>query len=741
MASTTATYRLENLDCAMCAAKLETELSKQDFVRSVSIDFGTLSLKIDTDDMDAVKAAVAEVEPAVRVINPSDRSSNGAGQHDYSGYSEHANPGQGPVVHFGSYSLPRRRVIVFAAAAALWALGIILGNLDKASELPYLPLFPFILAYALAGAPVLRDAARSLLRGKALDENFLMSIATIGAFAVGEWEEAVGVMIFYMVGELVQEAAVLRSRRSIDALLALKPDMARMAARDSWIEKRPEEVPIDSIVLVRPGERIPLDGVVESGTAFVDSSLLSGESVPRRVAVGDEVRSGTIATDGMLEIRTTRIAGDSSAARIVDLVENATHAKAKTERFITSFARWYTPIVVGVALLIAFLPPLLVSGQIFSVWLYRALIMLVISCPCALVVSVPLGYFGGIGGLSRRGILVKGATFLDSLAKARRVAFDKTGTLTEGVFKVNGVETAAGGPDTAGQLLRIAASAEIHSNHPLAVALRNNAAERGLTLSEPSSFRELAGRGIEAVVDGKTVLVGNERLLSERSLSERSLSERSLSERGVMVSNVQGASSGGTAVLVAVDGVYLGRVLVGDRVKAGTAEAIKRLRVLGIKHIALVSGDAEGPARAVALELGIDEVHSGLLPEDKLALIEKYVEEDDAGGPTIFVGDGINDAPVLARSDVGIAMGSGADAAVEAADVIIMTDDPRRVAEAIERARRTRRIVAQNVVFALGFKVVFLTLGAFGFATMWEAVIADVGVALIAVLNATRALR
>jgi Cd2+/Zn2+-exporting ATPase len=715
MAKGSTTYRLENLDCAMCAANLEGELRKCEFVRSVSIDFGTLSLKIDTDDMAAVEARIADAEPNVRVLSAAGTASRECSAEE-----------DGPMIRFGSYSLPRRRVSIFAAAAVLWGAGIAVGAIGLSGWWNFLPLLPFAAGYLLAGAPVLKDAARNILKGRALDENFLMSIATLGAFAVGEWEEAVGVMIFYMIGELVQEAAVLRSRRSIDALLALKPDKARMGAHDSWLEVRPEEVPLDSLVLVRPGERIPLDGVVVSGGAFVDSSLLSGESVPRRVEPGDEVRSGTIAADGVLEIRTTRLAGDSSAARIVELVENASHAKARTERFSTAFARWYTPAVVLGAVLVAAAPPLLIPGESFGVWLYRALIMLVISCPCALVVSVPLGYFGGIGGLSRRGILVKGASFLDSLAKARRVAFDKTGTLTEGVFTVNRVVPADGVSED--EVLRLAASAEVHSNHPLAVAIRARAADLRLEATEPDSFKESAGYGVEASVGGRSVLAGNRRFLAERGVA--------VPPRGA-----EDGAGDGTAVLVAVDGAYFGAVLVGDRLKEGSAEAVSRLRGLGIGKISLVSGDAAGPARAAAERLGISEVHAELLPEDKLALIEGYAAESASEGPTIFVGDGINDSPVLARSDVGIAMGSGADAAVEAADVIVMTDDPRRVPEAIERARRTRRIVAQNVVFALGFKAVFLVLGAFGIATMWEAVIADVGVALAAVLNSTRALK
>ncbi len=714
-AGKTATYKLENLDCANCAAKLETELRKRDFVRFASIDFGTLSLKIDTDDMDAVKEVIGDVEPSVTLLPADHRRADSP-------------PGEGPVVRFGSYSLPRRRVLVFASAFLLWGCGIVLEAFGFIGALSALPLIPFLAAYALAGAPVLRDAARSIARGRALDENFLMAVATVGAFVVGEWEEAVGVMIFYMIGELVQEAAVLRSRRSIDALLALKPDKARMEAHGSWIETRPENVPVDTLVLVRPGERIPLDGVVETGEAFIDSSMLSGESVPRRVVPGAEVRSGTIASEGVLEIRTTRLAGDSSAARIVELVENASHAKAKTERFITAFARWYTPAVVGAAALVAVLPPLLVPGERFSEWLYRALIMLVISCPCALVVSVPLGYFGGIGGLSRRGVMVKGATFLDALAKARRVAFDKTGTLTEGSFAVLSVDAAPGvGAD---RLLAAAASAEAHSNHPLARALKAAALDQGLSLSEPASFKEMAGKGVEAVVDGRIVLVGGARLLAENGVALDGAASVSADSEGA-----------GASVLAAENGVYLGRVLVGDRLKQGSAEAVRSLRALGVRDVALVSGDAAGPARAIGRQLEIDDVHAELLPEGKLALVEGWVREASAEGPTIFVGDGINDAPVLARADVGLAMGSGADAALEAADIIVMTDDPRRVPEAIERARRTRRIVAENVVFALGFKAVFLALGAVGLATMWEAVIADVGVALIAVLNATRALK
>jgi Cd2+/Zn2+-exporting ATPase len=637
-----------------------------------------------------------------------------------------ARPAQAPVAAASAESRAetRRAFVVFGVAAVLWAAGFVLTLLDLEGRLRYAALAPLLASYALAGLPVLKAAVRNLLKGNALDENFLMAIATIGAFAVGEWEEAAGVMIFYMIGELAQEYAVNKSRRSIDSLLALKPDTARVAIGDGWEEVRAEEVAVGTVVLVRPGERIPLDGTVESGESFVDSSMLTGESVPRRAGPGDAVRSGTVATDGLLQVRTTRLAGESSAARIIELVENASSAKARTERFIAVFARWYTPAVVGTALLIAVVPPLVLPGARFADWLYRALIMLVISCPCALVVSIPLGYFGGIGGLSRRGILVKGAVFLDALAKVRRVAFDKTGTLTEGRFELRSARPAPGATIDADGLVALAAAAESHSNHPLARAVEEAAAARGLSpAAVDGAFAETAGRGISATVGGERVLVGSERLLSEA---------------GIAVPETERDAEGLTNVYVARSGAYLGRLLVGDRAKAGAAAAVAELRALGVEQVALVSGDSAAAAARVGAELGIEEVYADLLPEGKLALVERW---SAAGERTAFVGDGINDAPVLARSDVGIAMGSGADVAVEAADVIVMTDDPRRVPEAIRRSRRTRAIVFQNIVFALGVKGFFLTLGAFGVATMWEAVIADVGVALLAVLNSMRALR
>ncbi|MDR3171680.1 MAG: heavy metal translocating P-type ATPase [Treponema sp.] len=646
-------------------------------------------------------------------------------------------------IHFGGYALPLKRVIHFAIALGLWLIGLVLMHLNSGAEgifwdkpesgagwgpLRLSALIFLVAAYILAGLPVLRSALSNLRQGHALDENFLMSIASIGAFAVGEWEEAVGVMIFYMIGEMIQEAAVLRSRSSIDALLALKPDMARVKTEDRWTEVSADGVSPGTELLVRPGERIPLDGIVLEGAGSVDASMLSGESRPVPVNPGDEVRSGTVSLDGVLVIKATKTADNSSAAKIIELVESAKEAKAKPERFITAFAKWYTPLVVGAAVLLAIVPPLVLPGAQFSVWLYRSLILLVISCPCALVVSVPLGYFAGIGGMSRRGIMVKGAVHLDSLGSTKYVAFDKTGTLTQGKFSIVAMERASGIDEN--QLLETAVLAEQESNHPIAQAIRRGGKERGISGAAASAgtarYREIAGQGLELRFEEseETILAGNQYLLESK---------------GIALSG-DGPGRGmedHTAVYIARNGRYYGRILVGDTIKEGAAEAVRQLSAQGVTQTVMFTGDAEGPAHSVASQLGITAVEAGLLPEDKLREVEKLTRQ----GITVFVGDGINDAPVLARSDVGIAMGSGADAAVEAADVIIMTDDPRRVPEAIERARKTRRIVMGNVIFALTAKGIFISLAILGLANMWIALIADVGVALVAILNATRALR
>ena len=597
-----------------------------------------------------------------------------------------------------------------------------------------MPALPFAASWLLAGLPVLKNAARGLVQRRGMDENFLMTVATAGAFAIGAWEEGAGVMLFYMVGELIQERAINKSRSSIDALLALKPDKARVRDGDAWKEVDPAEAGPGSVVLVRPGERIPLDGVIIEGKSAVDASMLTGESMPIPRAEGDEVRSGTVPLSGALWIKTTRSSGDSSAARIIRLVQSAREAKAKPERFITVFARWYTPLVVGGAVLMAVLPPLFLPGARFADWIYRALILLVISCPCALVVSVPMGYFAGIGGMSRRGIMVKGSIHLDALHRVKNVAFDKTGTLTKGKFSIAALEPA---PGISGQLLlETAAFAEQESNHPIARAILEEVENWGMGSgewgtkdgkpgkTEAFSVSEFAGQGLEVLAGGEKILAGTRRFLVSRGVS--------LDEMGAYGEKTGAA----TPVYIARNARYLGRILVGDALKEGAVEAVSRLKEMGIRNT-IFTGDTRSSAMEIAARLGITLVEAELLPEDKLRALEKLTQR----GATVFVGDGINDAPVLAGAHVGIAMGSGADVAVEAADVIVMTDDPRRIPEAIERARKIHRIIMGNVVFALSAKGLFIVMAGMGLANMWMALIADAGVALLAILNSARALR
>ena len=624
---------------------------------------------------------------------------------------------------------PVRPVLLLAAGTAVLVLGVIFrAHLDL---YPWLEYVVFGAAYLLVGSNVLLAALRSIVRGRVFDENSLMTIATAGAFAIHQLSEAVAVMVFYKIGEILEDLAVDRSRRSIDRLLELRPDTARVRRGGALLEVKPEEVRVGEEIAVRPGERVPLDGVVLSGRSMIDTSALTGEPVPRRIEPGQEVLAGFISTDGSLAIRATKSAGESSAARIISLVESATQAKAKTENFIRRFAKIYTPLVVAAAALVAFLPPVFIPGASLHDWVYRALTMLVISCPCALVISIPLGYFGGVGGASRHGILVKGARFLDVLARVRTVVFDKTGTLTRGSFKVTGVHARNGVGDP--ELLRYAALAEAHSNHPIAASIRDAYAvlgERVLPSTGPlpelavSGYHEVGGQGVTARVDGHDVMAGNDRLLHAQNIDHDT------------------CCVDGTAVHVVVDGTYAGYLEIGDEIRGGALEAIRDLRTAGVGHTVLLTGDGKEAAQRVAAQLGIDEWHGDLLPAEKVSYMETIMARKDANGATAFVGDGINDAPVLARADVGIAMGAaGADAAVETADVVLMTDSPTKVVEAIRRARRTRAIVLQNIAFALTVKGVFLALGAFGVATMWEAVIADMGVALAAILNATRAMR
>ena len=581
-------------------------------------------------------------------------------------------------------------------------------------------LVAFLVPYAVVGWDVLWKAVRNILHGQVFDENFLMALATIGAFATGEYSEGVSVMLFYQVGEWFQRYAVGRSRRSIAALMDIRPDHANLVGPDGTARQvDPDEVQVGDVILVKPGERVPLDGTVLEGNSMLDTAALTGESVPRRTAEGDTVISGCINGSGLLRVRVEKPYGESTVAKILDLVENAGEKKAKAENFITKFARWYTPAVVIAALALAVLPPMVLGGG-WADWVRRALIFLVISCPCALVISVPLSFFGGIGGASKRGILVKGGAYMEVLANARTVVFDKTGTLTKGVFSVTAVH-----PHEIDKthLVELAALAESYSTHPIAVSLR---AAYGKTpdAARVAGYEELSGRGVRARVDGHTVCVGNGRLMDEAGAQWH---ECHLT---------------GTVAHVAVDGSYAGHIVISDEVKPDAAAAIAALKEAGVKKTVMLTGDAREVGEAVAKQLGIDEAYTQLLPADKVEHMERLLARQPKGEALAFVGDGVNDAPVLARADVGIAMGGiGSDAAIEAADVVLMDDKPSKLAEAVRISRRTLRIVHQNIAFALVVKALVLALGALGMATMWEAVFADVGVMVLAILNAMRALK
>ena len=582
----------------------------------------------------------------------------------------------------------------------------------------YWRLLLFVPAYLVAGGDVVWNALRGIFRGQLLDENFLMTVASVGAFFVSDYAEGVAVMLFFQVGELFQNIAVHRSRRSIAALMDIRPDSANVLRDGSFVTVSPEEVETGEVIQVRAGERIPLDGEVISGTAMLDTSALTGESVPRSVSPGSPVLSGSVNQNGLLEIRVSCPASQSTVTRILELVENASSRKARVESFITRFARVYTPAVVAAAVLLALLPPLILQ-QPFSKWIHQALTFLVISCPCALVISVPLSFFGGIGGASRKGILFKGSNALETVASASVVVFDKTGTLTEGVFEVTGLYPQ--GELEKDELLRLCAMAESVSEHPIALSVRR---AFGQETAAPDSFEERAGQGILAQVEGKTLACGNEKLMAALGLSPMTPPQP------------------GTVVHLAVDGVYQGCLVISDRVRPDAKEAIIRLRRLGVRQMVMLTGDIAAAAQPVAQQLGLDRYWAGLLPGDKVEQVEKLLAEKRQGEKLLFVGDGINDAPVLALADAGVAMGGlGSDAAIEAADVVLMDDQPGKLADAVKIARKTMAIARENIIFALGVKGLILLLGLFGMASMWAAVFADVGVAVIAILNAMRAMR
>ena len=578
----------------------------------------------------------------------------------------------------------------------------------------------FIISYLVVGFEILRKAVRNIFRGKVFDENFLMAVATIGAFAIGEFPEAVAVMLFYQVGELFQSYAVDKSRKSIASLMDIRPDYANIE-KDGKIEKvDPDEVKIGDIIIIKTGEKIPLDGVVVEGTSSLDTMALTGESVPRVVKTEDEVLSGCINKDGLLKIRVTKEFGESTVSKILDLVENASSKKSKSENFITKFAKYYTPTVVIIAVLLAFIPPIILKDfSTFSVWLYRALSFLVVSCPCALVISIPLSFFGGIGGASKMGILIKGSNYLEALANTETVVFDKTGTLTEGIFEVQDIYAEGIEKD---ELLRIVAHAENYSNHPIAKSVKK-AYNKEIDENIIKNPQELSGKGIWTKIDEKDILVGNEKLMVEEKIDFKKCDEV------------------GTILYVAIDKKYVGYVLIADKIKQDSSKTIRELKTMNIKETVMLTGDKKEVGEYVAKKLNIDNVYTELLPDGKVEKVEELLKQKSEKGKLVFIGDGINDAPVLTIADIGVAMGGlGSDAAIEAADIVIMTDETSKISKAINLSKKTMRIVRENIIFAIFVKIAVLVLTAFGASTMWEAVFADVGVSVIAIINALRML-
>ena len=602
--------------------------------------------------------------------------------------------------------------IIIGAAVLATAVMLSLNN-------EWLQIALFIISYIIVGGDVVKRAVKNIFKGQVFDENFLMSIATIGAFFIGEYPEGVAVMLFYQVGELFQSYAVGKSRKSIASLMDIRPDYANVKKGDELVKVDPDEVQIGDIIVIKAGEKIPLDGKVIEGSSMIDTSALTGESVPREVEVGSDILSGCININGVITAEVTKEFGESTVSKILDLVENASSKKSNSEQFITKFARYYTPVVVIIAVFLAIIPPLVIDGATFSDWIYRALEFLVVSCPCALVISIPLSFFGGIGGASKKGVLVKGSNYLEALAETEIVVFDKTGTLTKGVFNVQEIHPEGVSKE---ELLELTAHAESYSNHPISLSLKR-AYSKEIDNGRISDVEEISGHGVIATVDGKKVMAGNIKLMKMMDIPYF---------KGELI---------GTIVHVAVNNKYIGYIVIADEVKEDSAQAIKELKAANIKQTVMLTGDNKSIGSKVAKELGLDKVYAELLPADKVEKLEELFSQKSKKGKLAFVGDGINDAPVLARADIGIAMGGlGSDAAIEAADVVIMTDEPSKIATTMKISKKTLKIAHQNIVFAIGIKIIVLILSAFGITTMWAAIFADVGVTIIAVLNAFRAL-
>ena len=705
----TKVYLLKGLDCPNCSAKIEKEVGELDGATSSTVNLMNQTLTVQAGTsvaaslLDTVTTIVHSHEPDVEV-------------------SEKQLEATAPVKKDEKAAVyndeDKKRTIRLAVGAVVYAIGMALtvfAKLPTLAELAFL-----IVAYVILGWDVVWQAVKNITRGQVFDEHFLMSVSTIGAFAIGEYPEAVAVMLFYQVGEFFQSLAVKRSRKSISDLMDIRPDSATVKRNGVLQVVSPESVAVGEIIVVKPGEKIPLDGIVVDGESMLDTKALTGESVPRSIRKGDEALSGCINQSGLLTLKVTKSFGESTVSKITDLVENASARKAPTENFITTFARYYTPVVVGMAAVLAIIPPLVLGGG-WSEWLRRGFVFLIVSCPCALVISIPLTFFGGIGAASKRGVLVKGSNYLEALNKVSVVVFDKTGTLTKGVFEVANIIPAAGYQKE--QVLEYAAQAESYSNHPIAKSIL---ATYGKPIDQKqfSGFEEISGHGISVMVQGKKVLAGNSKLMESEKIAYAA------------------CDAAGTKFYVAADGSYVGCILIADEVKPDSKCAIAELKKIGVEKTVMLTGDDERIGKSVADELGLDAYYAQLLPDQKVEKLEMLDKQKRQGSKLAFVGDGINDAPVLARADVGIAMGGlGSDAAIEAADVVLMTDEPSKLVEAIDVAKATKRIVMQNIVIALGIKSVFLVLGALGMAGMWEAVFGDVGVTIIAVLNAMRILK
>ena len=687
---------LEGLNCANCARKIEEKVGKMEGVKESNLNFTTTTLNVKLERKVKEEHAINEIKKIVEALEPHVKV-----EKKVSGKTN---------VQKAKFEVKPTLII----GTILYLIAVI-GDFKGA-----LALILFVASYLLIGGKVVLTAIKNIARGQLFDENFLMTVATIGAFSISEYPEAVAVMLFYEIGETIQGYAVNKSRSSISSLMDIRADYANIIIDGKEKKVSPETVKVEDIILVKPGEKIPLDGIVVEGESFVDTSALTGESVPRKIAVNDEILSGGINTNGVLKVKVTKKFGESTVSRILEMVENAANKKATTEKFITKFAKVYTPIVVALAILIAVVPSIFIKDALFSTWLYRALVFLVVSCPCALVVSVPLGFFAGIGGASKKGVLVKGSNYLELLKDLETVVFDKTGTLTEGVFTVTEINT---NDIQKEKLIEIAAMAESFSNHPIAISIIK---EYGKEIDKEviEEYEEVAGHGIKAVINNEEVLIGNAKLMNQFNISYNEV------------------DSIGTVVYCAINGEFKGSIVISDKIKENADEALINLKAAGVKKTVMLTGDNKKTAEKVGEKVNIDEVHSELLPLGKVKEVEKLLKASNKNGRLAFVGDGVNDAPVLARADIGIAMGGiGSDAAIEAADVVLMKDDINALVDAINVSKKTNKILWQNIIFALGVKVIVMVLGTFGIANMWTAVFADVGVTIIAIINSTRCFR